>query len=162
MSLTNADVVLLGLIGISTVIGLFRGFVREALSLLIWGVSLFVAYTFAGVIAPWVARMIGNQTMAFPGAMVLLFVVCLVLGSIGQRLGATLVSSTGLGGVDRLLGMAFGAARGCVVAIVLLIAVRPFFGSTQWWGASQVVGVLLTFEQVVLQGLQTVMGRVAG
>ena len=162
MSLGNADVVLLGMIGISTVIGLFRGFVREALSLLIWGLSLFVAYTFAGVIAPWVARMIGNQTLAFPASMVLLFVVCLLLGSLGQRLLATIVSSTGLGGVDRLLGMAFGAARGCVVAIVLLIAVRPFFGNSAWWSASHVIAALLTFEQVVLQGLQTVMGRVTG
>lgn len=162
MSLGNADVVLFAMIFVSTLIGLFRGLFREAFSLFVWGASLFVAYTFAGVLEPVVARMIDNRTMAFPLAMVVLFVLCLVLGNLGQRLGASLISNTGLGGLDRALGMAFGAARGAVVAIVLLIALRPFFGDSAWWQESRIITGLLAFESVVLQGLQSLTGRLTG
>lgn len=162
MSLGNADVVLLAMIFVSTIVGLFRGLFREAFSLLVWGASLFVAYTFAGVLEPLVARMIGNRTMAFPLAMVMLFIVCLIIGNLGQRVGASLITNTGLGSLDRALGMAFGAARGAVVAIVLLIALRPFFGQSAWWQGSKIISGLMAFESVVLQGLQSLTGRLTG
>ena len=99
---------------------------------------------------------------AVAAAMVLLFVLCVLLGNLTQKLGASFISNSGLTGVDRLLGMAFGAARGGVVAVVLLIAVRPFFGNTAWWHASRLIPVLLRFEDVVLRGLQSFTTRVTG
>lgn len=153
--MSNADVVLFGLIAISTFIGMFRGFFHEAFSLLVWSVSLFVAYTFAGMVAPMIGRAIGNETMAFPLAMVVLFVGCLVVGFLGRGLGKSWLAGAGLGGLDRILGMAFGAARGGIVAVVLLIALRPFFADSPWWHESIAVRWLMGFEEEVLSGLRT-------
>jgi hypothetical protein len=49
-----------------------------------------------------------------------------------------------------------------VVAIVLLIALRPFFGDSAWWQESRIITGLLAFESVVLQGLQSLTGRLTG
>ena len=162
MKFNNADVVLLILIGVSTLIGLFRGLFREAFSLAVWGVSLAVAYLFAPALQPLIARSVGNDAVAYPLAMVVVFVCCLIVGALLQRFGATLIDSTGLSGLDRVLGMVFGAARGAIVAVVLLIALRPFLAAAPWWQESVMIGLLLTFEHLVLGTLQSLALQVSG
>ena len=161
MKFGNADLVLLTLIGLSTLIGLFRGLFREAFSLAVWAVSLAIAYMFAPRLQPLLAHVVGSDAVAYPLAMVTVFVTCLIIGALLQRFGATLIDSTGLSGLDRLLGMAFGAARGAIVAIVLLIALRPFFATAVWWQESVMIDVLLTFEHVVLGALRSFAGQVS-
>ena len=158
---TNADIALSILIGLSTLIGLFRGLFREAFSLAVWAASLVVAYLLAPSLQPLLARSVGSDAIAYPLALIAVFVACLVVGALLQRLGAALIDNTGLSGLDRLLGMVFGAARGVIVAIVLLIALRPFFATASWWQESVLVSLLLTFEHAVLSGLQSFAGYAA-
>lgn len=162
MKFGGADFVLAALIGLSTLIGLFRGLFKEAFSLIIWALSLVLAYLFAPSVQPTLARTVGSDAVAYPLALVAIFIVCLIVGALMQRMGATLIDNTGLSGLDRLLGMVFGAARGAIVAVVLLIALRPFFATATWWQESVAISLLLSLEHVVLSGLQNVAGHVSG
>jgi uncharacterized membrane protein required for colicin V production len=66
-----------------------------------------------------------------------------------------LVLGTGLTGTDRFLGFLFGSARGVLVCIIALIAMRPFAQESEWWLNSGITPEMLAFEQDVLD----MMGR---
>ena len=51
---------------------------------------------------------------------------------------------------DRFLGFLFGSVRGAIVVIVVLIAIRPFSETEQWWGASKLRPELMKFEEDIL------------
>ncbi len=153
MTLTPVDGLIIALIAISTVIGLFRGLFREVFSLALWTGALFVAYFVGPTFEPTLLPHVGSA-LARPAAFGILFVCVLIIGALVVRMMAALISSTGLSGTDRLLGMLFGALRGAVVAIVLLIALRGLFGEELWWQNASTIAFLLAFEHYVLEGLR--------
>ena len=91
-----------------------------------------------------------SDTVGLAIGFVAVFVLTLIGGSLIQWGVAKLVASTGLTGTDRLLGFLFGAGRGVVVCVVLLIAIRPFAVETEWWRTSQLREHLLVLEDDVL------------
>lgn len=157
-----ADAALLLLITLSTVFGLFRGLFREVFSLAIWLAAVLAAWLLAPALQPVIAARVGGPGLALPIAHVVLFVAVLVIGALLARLGSALIGGTGLTGMDRLLGMLFGALRGGVIAVVVLVALQPFAADAHWWQDSQVIGFLLGFEGDVVHGIGIVVDRVAG
>ena len=145
--MSEADVAILAVVGLSTAMGLLRGLARELMSLVVW-VAAFVASLALG---PPVAGMLGlDGTPGVAIGFVVVFVAALVAGAVVQRTLAKLVRSSGLGGLDRVLGSMFGALRGGLLTIVALIAIRPFVETSGWWLESTLVPVLLGFEREVL------------
>lgn len=147
----GADYIIFGVVAISSVIGLWRGLVKEVFSLLNWLVALGFAYLFYKPIgallpigdsdsAPWL-----RDTIA--GALV--FFGTLIGGGIIRALIDRLVKATGLSGTDRTLGMIFGIGRGVVVILSLLLvlpSLTPIAEQT-WWAESRVIPVFLSFEE---------------
>ncbi len=137
-------------IGASAALGLFRGLVREVASLAIWAAAFFLALLFGPVLAdqmqfnidPGVKNALGTAAA---------FVVVLVAGAFLQKMLGAMVEATGLTGTDRTVGLAFGAARGAIVVIVALVALRPFAEERAWWSESTVAPILLPFESVVME-----------
>jgi len=61
-----------------------------------------------------------------------------------------LVSSTGLGGTDRTLGLVFGVFRGLLIVLALVVVVPKALPVDQdsWWTASQLIPLFQSFEDV--------------
>ena len=118
------DYLMLTILGISTLVSLLRGFVREALSLASWGAGFLVAMTFAGQLSGRLAEFIDDESLRYAAAYVILFLVTLMLGGLLNRLLFQLIQMTGLGGLDRLLGMVFGFARGLLLAMAVVYVGR--------------------------------------
>ena len=154
------DIVLLVVAGLSALMGLSRGFFKEVLSLGTWLVAFFLALYFSPRVAESVELIPGGGQAERVVAFALIFVSTLILGALVQFLVAKLVESTGLSGTDRLLGMVFGAARGAIICIVALIALRPFVEDTGWWNESRLQSELLAFEGDVLDLLGQARGAV--
>ena len=95
------DFAILAVIGLSSLISLIRGFVKEALSLVTWFAAFFVASNFYGDLAVFFTS-ISDSLVRNGVAIVTLFVATLILGSIVNYVIATLVDKTGLSGTDRL------------------------------------------------------------
>lgn len=143
-----ADYFILGLIGLSMLVSLWRGFIKEALSLATWIVAFLVALSFSDLFAdqltPWIELPSARAVAAFVG----LFVIVLILGALVNFLAGQLVSKTGLGGTDRVLGSVFGVARGVIiVAVVVLLAGVTPLPRDPWWQASH---LMPHFERVAL------------
>jgi membrane protein required for colicin V production len=120
LSLNWVDWVIIVVLMLSTLISLWRGFVREALSLAAWVVAFLAASVFADPVAALLSDIIKNVTGRYIVAYVVLFVGVLVLGTIVNALMAKLIRVSGLSGLDRLLGTIFGFTRGLIIVLVVV------------------------------------------
>ena len=77
-----------------------------------------------------------------------LFVGTLLVGAMVNFLLGKLVTSTGLGGTDRTLGLVFGVFRGLLVVLALVIALPKAIPVEQdpWWQESTLIPVFQSFE----------------
>lgn len=143
-----ADWLIIAIIAISSLISLKRGFVKEAFSLVIWVASFLIALTFHERLATLLADNIGSASLRYIISFAILFTVTLIVGSLVNHLLGELVRVTGLSGTDRSLGMVFGAARGIIVVMVLLILAPMVFPVEQdrWWHQSLIIPRLMLVE----------------
>ncbi|TDM09351.1 MAG: colicin V synthesis protein [Ideonella sp. MAG2] len=144
--LTSLDWAVLGGLLLSVLIGLWRGLVFEMLSLLAWLVAWWAAQSFSGWAAtqlPWGAPESAWRAM---GAYGLVFTVVLVACGLLARLARMLIAATPLSVMDRLLGAAFGALRGLLLALVVttLVLWTPLAKTEVWsssWAAQQLTAL---------------------
>ncbi|HHX35497.1 MAG TPA: CvpA family protein [Gammaproteobacteria bacterium] len=140
MSFNWVDALILGIVLISSLISLSRGFVKEALSLVTWVVAGAIAWMFGGSLAHYFQPYIDTPSVRIIAACALLFVVTLLIGALVNFLLTQLIRVTGLTGTDRLLGMVFGAARGLLLIVILvgLLSLAPVQQDT-WWQQSTLI-----------------------
>jgi membrane protein required for colicin V production len=132
-----ADLAILGIIGLSAVLSLFRGFVREAIALAGWIAGLWLAFNFVHVGAEWFERWVDSREIRLALGFVTLLAAVLVMAGVAGRLAGGLVDVTGLGATDRVLGMIFGAGRGAVIVSgIVLLAGFTDMVLEPWWRES--------------------------
>ncbi len=131
------DIIVFVIIGFSVVIGLFRGLVKEAISLATWILGVWVGLSFSSMLANKLPFQLGDQTVQVVIAFAILFLAILVAGGIVNYLIGQLVDKTGLSGTDRLMGLVFGFLRGgLIVAIMVLLATLTSMPNEAWWNQS--------------------------
>lgn len=136
-----ADWTIVAIVGVSCLVSLLRGFVHEALSLAAWVAASFIAIAFHQRLADLFARWIETPSIRTVLAFGALFVATLLIGGLLTHLFRSLIEATGLGGLDRLLGTVFGAARGLliVLAIVILLPMVLPVKEDTWWHESRLI-----------------------
>ncbi len=132
------DVVFLLLVGISTGLGVWRGLVKEALSLVTWLAAIWLAWRFAwlatGLFEPWLDA---PELQLWAGRLVV-FLVVLTIGGLVSWLVTLLVRYSPLSGSDRALGALFGFGRGALaVGLVTIVVEFAGFSDAPWWRAAQ-------------------------
>jgi membrane protein required for colicin V production len=130
-----ADWSIIAVIAISCIIGLMRGFIKEALSLVVWIAAFIIAITFRDSMAQILIDFIEIPSVREMAAFAILFAATLIVGAMVNYLIGELVKMTGLTGTDRLFGMLFGVARGIAVVLAVVILVPPVLSIDQdpWW-----------------------------
>lgn len=128
------DVIILGVLALSVLIGLFRGLVAEVLSLAIWVAAFWAAWAFGPAVAAQLQRAITLPSLRTAVAYGICFLTVLILGAIVRFLIRRLIWSSGLSGIDRMFGMVFGFGRGLLIVTVLVFLVG-MTGLTRelWW-----------------------------
>jgi len=115
--MTWLDYAVIGVFAVSLVAGAWRGLVREVLSILGWVIAFLAANLFAGPLGPAMPAAIPNPELRIAAAYVAVFVASLMVTALAGLLVSRLVKAAGLGGVDRMLGAVFGAARGLLIVL---------------------------------------------
>ena len=134
------DYCIIGIILLSTLISLVRGFVKEAVSLAVWFAAFFISSQFYADLAVYLDN-ISDQVLRNGAAIAILFVATLILGGLLNYLIGQMVQYTGLSGTDRALGAVFGMLRGALVVSALLFFMDAFtgFAQAQWWQQSVLI-----------------------
>lgn len=134
------DYAILGLISISLVIGLFRGFVEEAFSLVLWIVAIWAGLTFSREFSVLLESVISLPSARIAAAFAALFFAVLIFGALINFVLRKLVKQTGLTGSDRFAGMIFGIVRGLVVVTVcIMLAGLTPLPEDAWWKESTLI-----------------------
>jgi membrane protein required for colicin V production len=128
------DYVILATIGISVIIGLFRGFTREALSLAGWIIAIWVTITFTDQLQDLFVPYVANKAVRIALAVVILFLLTLIVAAVVNYLALALLEKSGLTGTDRMIGVIFGFLRGfaLIVVLVLLAGLTDFPKESGW------------------------------
>lgn len=147
------DWVLLAIVALSALLSLTRGFLREVLSLAIWIAASVLSIMFHEKLAVLLQPHIGSPSLTKIAAIGLLFVLCLIMGGLISFVLSKLIKVTGLTATDRLLGTVFGALRGVVVIVVILMVGRRMLplDQEQWWQQSVLIPHFSRLEEWVVQ-----------
>lgn len=182
---TWIDYLIIAIFILSMLVGLKRGFIKEAISLATLVAAFFIAITFSGNLAHWLdnssgaqsvvsslARLFGEDNAANALSLItlglsffVLFLLTLIVGEIINKMasGATLIPGFGL--IDLLLGAAFGAVRGFLMSVVVLflLGLTPV-AENQAWTQSQLLPTLgpsiVWLSNIVKPGLQVIKDKV--
>ena len=139
----TVDLFLLGLILMSTLVGIWRGLVKEIMSLVIWIGAIWLAWRFSPELAPALTEWLGQPTLRLALAFAMIFLGTVIAGSLVVYLIGKLVDASGLTGTDRLLGAVFGTARGLVLVAALIIMVGLTSArEADWYQTSRVIEAL--------------------
>jgi membrane protein required for colicin V production len=132
--MTPVDYVIVFLSLVSVVVGVWRGFTTEALSLITLLAAIALAWTFAGQLEPSLGSWVSAVEVRLWTARVIIFVAVLVIGGLVSWVARKLIRHSGLSGLDRTLGAAFGLLRAAVL-IGLAVIVLQFAELDQesWW-----------------------------
>jgi len=139
MAFNQVDLVILIITVLSSVFGLWRGLIKEVLSLLTWIAALLVSRVYSEPLAGLMTGMIENDGIRYVSAFALLFVIVMMFGTFLNFLMSKLLKVTGLKLADRLLGAGFGVARGVIIVLVIMFITSMFVSETQLWQQSQLV-----------------------
>jgi len=124
--MTWLDYAVAGVFAISLLLGMWRGLVRELISILGWVIAFLAANLLAGPLGPAMPQAIPSPELRVAAAFVAVFIVSLILTSLAGLVLSKIVKAVGLGGVDRLLGAVFGVAR----ALLIVLAAALLAGLT--------------------------------
>jgi membrane protein required for colicin V production len=132
--LSAVDWILLAILGLSLLLGLWRGIVQEMLSLAGWVAAFYVSQMYAPMAAAWLPMEGSSQMLRYAAGFVLVFVAVLVVTVLVSWMVKKLISAVGLGPLDRLLGSLFGLMRGVVIllAVTVLVGMTPMRETDAW------------------------------
>ncbi|MBL4868611.1 MAG: CvpA family protein [Pseudomonadales bacterium] len=154
-----ADIAILGVVGVSALISLMRGFVREALSLATWVAAFTIARLLSNSLSMLLSDLISTYSTRAAVSFVLLFVATLVVGAMVSHLVKEVIRATGLSGTDRLFGVAFGAVRGMLIVLVVIGTLHwfDFFSLDSWWQESALIPHVMMLEDWTRDNAQSLM-----
>lgn len=145
--MTMIDIGIVAIVGLSCIMGVLRGLIREALSLCVWIFGGFFAAAFDERAAPWFTGVIDSPQLRLVAGFALVFVAGVFLGGIVTNMVSKLTSALGLGSIDSALGMLFGLLRGVlIITVVIVLTIRLDVFRT-WYADSLLVPYFLGFAE---------------
>ena len=118
--MTGFDYAVLLIIGISIVVSMMRGAVREVLALVGWLAAIYVAKTYATQLIPLLPADIPTEALKILAAYIIVFFGVLLVASLLIIALSSLIRKIGLNWLNRGVGALFGFARGLLIVCVLV------------------------------------------
>lgn len=121
--MTSFDYAVLAIVGLSIILSIMRGLLREVLAIIGWVAAFYVAKTYVNELLPMIPTDIPTESLRILAAFLVLFLATLLVTSLLAIALSAIFKKIGLGWLNRLLGAAFGLARGIlIVCIVVFLA----------------------------------------
>jgi membrane protein required for colicin V production len=153
----SADIIIVAVLGISVILGIVRGFVREAVALLTWLAAVWIAWRYSAWTHVYFGGHLDTPELKAWAGRVIVFILVLLVGSvIGSIASWATRTAAGLSIADRLLGLLFGFTRGAVVVgLAAIIGTSLKLDAEPWWQQAK----LRPFAEYLGDWLQGYAGR---
>ena len=138
--MSGFDLLIAGIFLVSVLVGIMRGFIKEALSVTSWIVAIWLGSTFCHEAGDFIAQYfnIPNLTFRVWAGFTLVFVSTLFLFAFITYVITKLLVRGPMKSTDRVLGIASGAARAVLIVAALLMVARGFgMEESDWWQNSK-------------------------
>ena len=134
------DIAIAVAIVLSAVVGLFRGFVKEAISIASLLFAIWAAMYFGPEVGSISDSWMSSRELQIWFGRILVFAVVLSVGGLLGWAVSKLVRLSVLSGMDRFLGSLFGLGRGVLLTAVFLIGGEfAGFDNDPWWNNSVLI-----------------------
>jgi membrane protein required for colicin V production len=125
------DLGVIGVVLVSALLSMLRGFTREVLAIGSWAAAAAAAYYFYPQVLPHLEPYIHKPAVAQAvAAAIVFFATLIVVSLITVRVSDAILDSK-IGALDRSLGFLFGAARGFLLAVVAFSIFNWLVGDKQ-------------------------------
>lgn len=148
-ALNGADIGVIILVTISTLIGLYRGILRELLTILTWIVAALIAYAYGDKAGEYFTFVESGSVKLILG-MLALFISVVLLGFIIKLIVCKAAKFSGATPLDRICGLLFGMLRGCALVMVFLLLSANVIPTQSWYQKSQLLPRFATSAGVVV------------
>jgi membrane protein required for colicin V production len=125
ITVNKLDMMLLGILGLTTVCGLWKGMIRQIVIL----AGVICGYIISSKFYAPAARILPKNVEAGTAkiiSFILIFIVCIIAASVLGTLVDRILKTTGLGWANRFAGGVLGAVKGCIIVAVIVIALMAF------------------------------------
>lgn len=139
MSWGTPDLLIMGMIALSILMGVARGFVKESISLVTWVAAIALSVLYSSDLAKHIS-FTKNALIQGLCSFLLIFVSVVFMGALVNYMAGGFIRKTPFSVPDRVLGSVFGFLRGVVlVSVLILLAGLTSFPSSPWWQESYMV-----------------------
>jgi len=154
--MNGADYLVLSILLVSVGVGVYRGFVREAIGLVAWLLAIWLAWNHSDFIHPWLGGHLQTPEAKAWVARAIIFVVVVIIGDLVGFVASRIAhKAAGLSLVDRFLGLLFGLVRGLVIlGFGGLLCLRLGLDAMPWWQESK----LHTYVEYVAETVEGIAG----
>jgi len=134
------DWIIVGVLVLSMLVSVLRGFMREIIGLVTWASAFVVGIFYASRLAPFLPQAVDSPTARLAIGFGLLFLLVLLVGGIINLLVSKFIQKTGLSGTDRSIGLFFGALRAVlIITVAVMLAGFTSLPREAWWQQSMLL-----------------------
>jgi membrane protein required for colicin V production len=153
--MTVVDYLIVGIVLVSALAGLLRGFLREVCSLVTWILAVWIAWHFGTRVEPYLGGSLADPPFSTWAGRAIVFVIVLIAGTAIGAVVAYLVRLSLFNSMDRFLGFVLGALRGILVLGLLgTLSQSAHLDGERWWKHSK----LVPYVESVAKGLRAFAG----
>src|SRR6266550_561591 len=121
MPITLLDIILIGVMLVSALLAMIRGFMREVLSIAAWVIAAVATLYAYSKLLPYAKNYFNNDIIAAAAVIGGTFLLTLLVVSVITVRFSDMVLDSRVGALDRTLGFLFGLARGLVIVVIAFL-----------------------------------------
>lgn len=153
--MNTVDYLVIAIVVVSAIVGLMRGFLREAIGVITWVAAVFVAWRFGPALEPYLGGLLAGPQVRPWAARIIVLIAVLLLGAAVGALVVRIARLSIFSATDRFLGLLFGTLRGLVIiGVLVLICQTLHLGGERWYRTS----LLIPYGEVMAGGLRMLAG----
>ncbi len=118
--MTEFDYIVLAIIGMSLIISVMRGAIREMLAIAGWIAAIVAARTFAAELVPLLPSGIPTGMLKTIAAFLIILLFVLLITNLLATALTSIFKMVGINWLNRFLGAFFGFARGLLIVCILV------------------------------------------
>jgi len=120
------DVVVLAILAVSVALSFRKGLTREVIGLASVVLAILLGIWFYGTAGSFLVPYLSSRALANFAGFLLVFCAVMLVGHLVSYIVGKFLKVTGLSIFDHLLGAVFGAVRGILIAVALIMAIMAF------------------------------------